>query len=225
MITLIVSHPNFLLNHQTPNTPVDKKDFDLDEILDDLFRLGAENQRRMGQEKIQNGYENDTSRDINHESGNLLNLPIFPATNEFSSICKQDDITVEDVELVRQFLMPNVPDEMDEVIQPLIPQPIHTTPPNDDYFASATKLILDELLEEFGDEILNVTMVDEEADFNPTKDKEELERLLAKDPQSHFTDIHVDSVITKPEHFIHTQPMSPLYGILNHMSHQPNHIR
>ncbi|GJS04985.1 hypothetical protein Tco_0321493 [Tanacetum coccineum] len=98
-------------------------------------------------------------------------------------------IMVEDVERIRQFLTPNVPYEIDEVIQPLIPQPIHTTPPNDDYVAPATKLILDELLEDFGDEILNVTMVDEEADFNPTKDIEELERLLAKDTQSHFTKI------------------------------------
>nr|GEW21078.1 hypothetical protein [Tanacetum cinerariifolium] len=96
----------------------------------------------------------------------------------------------------------------------LIPQPIHTTPPNDDYVTPATKSILDELLEEFSAEILNVTMVDEEADFNPTKDIEELERLLAKDPLSHFTKIQVHSVITKPEPFIHTQPMSPLYEIL-----------
>ncbi|GJS37968.1 retrovirus-related pol polyprotein from transposon TNT 1-94 [Tanacetum coccineum] len=56
------------------------------------------------------------------------------------------------------------------------------TPPNDDYVASATKSILDKLLEEFRDEILNVTIVDDEADFNPTKDLEELERLLAKEP-------------------------------------------
>ncbi|GJV00048.1 hypothetical protein Tco_1329318 [Tanacetum coccineum] len=89
------------------------------------------------------------------------------------------DITVEDVERIKQFLKPNVLDEMDEVIQPLIPQPIHTIPPNDDYVAPATKLILDELLKEFRDEILNVTMVDKDANFNPTRDIKELERLLA----------------------------------------------
>ncbi|GKA31536.1 hypothetical protein Tco_0717841 [Tanacetum coccineum] len=124
------------------------------------------------------------------------------------------DIMVKDVEWIRQFLMPNVLDGMEKVIQPLIPQPIHTIPPNDDYVAPATKSILDELLEEFRDEILNVTMVDEEADFNPTKDMEELERLLVKNPQSHFIEIHVHSVIIKPEPFIHTQPMSPLYGVI-----------
>ncbi|GJV91142.1 hypothetical protein Tco_1538955 [Tanacetum coccineum] len=74
------------------------------------------------------------------------------------------DITVEDVERIRKFF--NVPDEIDEIVQPLIPEPIHTTPPNDDYVAPATKLIL----EEFGDDILNVAMIDEEAD--PTKDLE-----------------------------------------------------
>ncbi|GKG47034.1 hypothetical protein Tco_0504231, partial [Tanacetum coccineum] len=88
------------------------------------------------------------------------------------------DITVEDIEQFMKFF--NVPDEIYEIIQPLIPEPIHTTPPNDDYVAPATKSILDEPLEEFRDEILNVTMVDDEGDFNPAKDLEEPERLLAK---------------------------------------------
>ncbi|GKD63161.1 hypothetical protein Tco_1305269 [Tanacetum coccineum] len=72
------------------------------------------------------------------------------------------------------------------VVLGLVPEPIHTTLPNDDYVPHDTKSIMDELLEEFRDEILNVTMVDDEADFNPTKDLEELEKLLAKEPQSKF---------------------------------------
>ncbi|GJT28331.1 hypothetical protein Tco_0908606 [Tanacetum coccineum] len=67
---------------------------------------------------------------------------------------------------------------------PLIPTTLHTTPPNEDYVAPATKPILDELLEE---KILNVAMVDEEAD--PTRDLEEPKRLLVEDP--HFTKIQV----------------------------------
>ncbi|GKE71886.1 hypothetical protein Tco_1529958 [Tanacetum coccineum] len=97
------------------------------------------------------------------------------------------DITVEDVEWIRKIF--NVPDEIDKIIQPLILEPIHTTPPNDDYVAPTTKSILDELLKEFRDKILNVTMVDDEADCNPTKDLEEHERLLAKEPQLNFTKI------------------------------------
>ncbi|GJT27813.1 hypothetical protein Tco_0908088 [Tanacetum coccineum] len=70
-----------------------------------------------------------------------------------------------------------------------IPKTLHTTPPNEDYVAPTTKSILDDLLEEFGDEILNVTMVDEGAKCNPAKDLEEIEILLAKEPQSNFTEI------------------------------------
>ncbi|GJV02110.1 hypothetical protein Tco_1335679 [Tanacetum coccineum] len=102
-----------------------------------------------------------------------------------------------DVERIRKFF--NVPDEIDKIVQPLILKPIHITPPNDDYVAPATKSILDKLLDEFRDEILNVTMVDDEADFNPTKDLEELERLLAKEPQSNFTKIQVDKDIISLE--------------------------
>ncbi|GKA24034.1 putative reverse transcriptase domain-containing protein [Tanacetum coccineum] len=116
------------------------------------------------------------------------------------------DITIKDVERIRQFLTPNIPDVIEDVIQPLIPTTLHTTPPNEDYVAPATKPILEKLLE---DKILNVAMVDEEAD--PTRDLEEPERLLVEYP--HFMEIHVHLVITKLEPFIHTQPMSPLYKI------------
>nr|GEV15093.1 putative ribonuclease H-like domain-containing protein [Tanacetum cinerariifolium] len=96
-----------------------------------------------------------------------------------------NDITVKDVERVKQFFTPNVPDVIDN-IQPLISKTIHTTPPDEDYATLATKSILDDLLEEFKDEILNVIMVDEGEKCSPTMDLEELERLLAKDPQSHY---------------------------------------
>nr|GFC83375.1 hypothetical protein [Tanacetum cinerariifolium] len=122
------------------------------------------------------------------------------------------DITIKDVERVRKFLTPNFLDVIN-IIQPLIPKTIHTTPLDEDYVAPATKSILDDLLEEFKDEILNVTIVDEGAYCSPTKDLEELERLLAKDPQSHYTEIRVHSVIIDPKPFIHTQLMSPLYGM------------
>ncbi|GJS03733.1 hypothetical protein Tco_0320241 [Tanacetum coccineum] len=112
----------------------------------------------------------------------------------------------KNVERIRQFLTPNIPDVIEDVIQPLIPTTLHTTPPNEDYVAPATKPILEKLLE---DKILNVAMVDEEAD--PTRDLEEPERLLVEYP--HFMEIHVHSVITKLEPFIHTQPLSPLYRI------------
>nr|GEX32444.1 reverse transcriptase domain-containing protein [Tanacetum cinerariifolium] len=93
----------------------------------------------------------------------------------------QDSIYKQDVHLEkdRQFLTPNVHDVMDNIIQPLIPKTIHTPPPDEDYVAPANKSILDDLLEEFRDKILNVTMVDKGVECSPTKDLEELERLLA----------------------------------------------
>ncbi|GJT00469.1 hypothetical protein Tco_0821638 [Tanacetum coccineum] len=97
---------------------------------------------------------------------------------------------------------------MDDVIQPLIPKTIHTTPPDKDYVAPTTKSLLDDLLEELENDILNVTMVDEEADFNPTKDIEELERLLAKDPQSYLTEIqHIDGI--RRNHYDVTMAVPP----------------
>ncbi|GKE40804.1 hypothetical protein Tco_1464209 [Tanacetum coccineum] len=120
------------------------------------------------------------------------------------SIWEQDDDSEEDQE------------DDNEIVQPLIPEPIHTTPPNDDYVAPATKSILDELLEEFGDEILNVTMDDEEADFNPTKDLEELERLLAEEPQSNFTEIQIGTFYLLEGDFTRLlRPLSGLKGLLH----------
>ncbi|GKE52603.1 hypothetical protein Tco_1487759 [Tanacetum coccineum] len=45
----------------------------------------------------------------------------------------------------------------------------------------------EEFLEEVRDILLNIMPDDEEADCNPTRDIEELERLLVNDTRSHFT--------------------------------------
>ncbi|GJR96426.1 RNA-directed DNA polymerase [Tanacetum coccineum] len=172
--------------------------------VDSFYRnKRAENIKRMGHDIVQDNIweQDDDSEEDQVEDG------------DDEDTFDMWDITVEDVERIRKFF--NVPNDIDEIVQLLIPEPIHTTPPNDDYVAPATKSILDELLEELGDEILNVTIVDNKADFNPTKDLKELEKLLAKEPQSNFTKIQVHSVIINTEPFIHTQLMSPLYVVYN----------
>ncbi|GKC88785.1 hypothetical protein Tco_1149434, partial [Tanacetum coccineum] len=70
----------------------------------------------------------------------------------------------------------------------------------------------DGLLEEFRDEILDITLVDEEADFNPTKDIEELERLIGIDHESSFTKIKAFSCIitTNVEFEPFIQQLNPL---------------
>ncbi|GKF07175.1 hypothetical protein Tco_0041399, partial [Tanacetum coccineum] len=182
---------------------MDKKDSDFDKILDDLFRIGFDNMKRMGQDIVQDSIceqkvDLEEDQDEYGDDGDIFYMW---------------DIMVKDVERIRQLLTPNVPDVIDNIIQPLIPKTIHNTPPDEDYVALATKSILDDIFKEFGDEILNVTMVDEGAERNPSKDLDKLERLIAKDPQSHYTEILVHSVIINLEPFTHTQLMSPLYGM------------
>ncbi|GJU47724.1 hypothetical protein Tco_1217279 [Tanacetum coccineum] len=57
----------------------------------------------------------------------------------------------------------------DGVIQPLTPQTVHIIPPDDDYVAPATNLILDKQLNEFGEEFSDITRVAEkENDKDPS---------------------------------------------------------
>ncbi|GKE72398.1 hypothetical protein Tco_1534439 [Tanacetum coccineum] len=124
--------PFFTQPPHTPNTS--KKDSDFDKILDDLFRTGAENMKRIRHDIVQDSiWEHDNDSEEDHEED-----------GDDGDTFDMWDITVEDVEQIRKFF--NVPDEIDKIVQPLIPEPIHTTPPNDDYVAQATKLILDKLL-------------------------------------------------------------------------------
>ncbi|GKC04488.1 hypothetical protein Tco_0996098 [Tanacetum coccineum] len=127
-----------------------KKDSDFDEILDDLFRIGAKNIKRMGHDKVHNRCDDDTSRDRNIKADVDLEED-QEEDGDGGDVFDMWDITVKGVERIRQFLKPNIPDEMDKIV--------------------------------------NVTMVDKEADSNPTRDIKELERLLAKNPLSHFTEI------------------------------------
>lgn len=104
---------------------------------------------------------------------------------------------MEDVENLRRILTPTMFDESNPIleVQPLT-SPI--TPPDDNYEAPTTNPILDELLNEFGDEVLDVTVIDEEAGCNPTKDVE-LEPVLYEKPLSFNVDEGVNmAVIEKP---------------------------
>ncbi|GJV74038.1 hypothetical protein Tco_1494033 [Tanacetum coccineum] len=169
-------HPYFLPVQSYPNNYLvstnESNDADIENITIAEYNLyvlqtglknestqtGAENIKRMGHDIVQDSiweHDDDSEEDQEEDGDDEDTFDMW-------------DITVEDVERIRNFF--NVPDEIDKIVQHLIPEPIHTTPPNDDYVAPTTKSILDKLLEELGDEILNITMVDDEADFNHTKD-------------------------------------------------------
>ncbi|GJV13292.1 hypothetical protein Tco_1354833 [Tanacetum coccineum] len=66
----------------------------------------------------------------------------------------------------------------DGVMQPLTPQTIHITLPDDDYVAPATSPTLDKQLNEFGKEYSDITRVSEMADGNPVKDIRELSDII-----------------------------------------------
>ncbi|GJZ50257.1 hypothetical protein Tco_0604447 [Tanacetum coccineum] len=173
-----------------------KEYLDFKEDYNNWVRIGVENLRKQVE-----GYDKgnmDDIWDITVEDVKRLRKLL---TSTIHILPKPDHVmqpyVPHDVKVVREEEPDNdvvsisiqVPDVMDNVIQPLIPQTLHTTPPDKDYVALATKSILDELLQEFGDEILDITIVDKEANFNPTRDIEELERLIATDHETSFIEI------------------------------------
>ncbi|GJS56169.1 hypothetical protein Tco_0629531 [Tanacetum coccineum] len=66
----------------------------------------------------------------------------------------------------------------DGVMQPLTHQIVHITPPEDDYVAPATSLILDKHLNEFREEFSDITRVDKRLDGNPINDVKELSEII-----------------------------------------------
>ncbi|GJY83223.1 hypothetical protein Tco_0496599 [Tanacetum coccineum] len=98
------------------------------------------------------------------QNGSIFNPSFIPSTNDIFSVYIQ------------------VYEVMDDVVKPFTSHAIYITPPDDAYVVPTTNPILDELLKEFGDELLDTTMLNDGEDCNPIKDIEELERILAKDP-------------------------------------------
>ncbi|GJV82965.1 hypothetical protein Tco_1522863 [Tanacetum coccineum] len=81
----------------TPKLPLDEEESSFDEILDDLFRIGAENIRNMEHE-VPNRYDDINGyEDCDHENGKLLDLPTFFA-NEIASDSEQVEENTDIVE-------------------------------------------------------------------------------------------------------------------------------
>ncbi|GJZ09034.1 hypothetical protein Tco_0543317 [Tanacetum coccineum] len=102
------------------------------------------------------------------------------------------DITIKDVERLTQLLTPTIHtlpnlESVDYdipphggVVQPLTPQTVHITPLDDDYVASATNLILDKRLNEFGEEFSDITMVVEKANDKELSDVPAVKRQILR---------------------------------------------
>ncbi|GKC94897.1 hypothetical protein Tco_1160339 [Tanacetum coccineum] len=63
-------------------------------------------------------------------------------------------------------------------MQSLTPQTVHITPLDDDYVAPATSPLLEKHLNEFGEEISDITRVAEKADGNLVNDVKELSNII-----------------------------------------------
>ncbi|GKE23808.1 hypothetical protein Tco_1435320 [Tanacetum coccineum] len=102
----------FCQSQHPPNPPLDKEDSSLDEILDDLFKIGVENLRKM-EHKIPNRFDDITDYvNSDQEDGELPDLPTFPATNEFANDSEQVEEYIDIVEEKEEVPMKDV--EMDE---------------------------------------------------------------------------------------------------------------
>nr|GFA16910.1 hypothetical protein [Tanacetum cinerariifolium] len=82
-----------------PNPPLNNEDFSLKKILDDLFRIGAENIRKMKYE-VPNRCDDETVditdyEDSDQEDGEIPNSYAFSITNVFASVYEQVDENID----------------------------------------------------------------------------------------------------------------------------------
>ncbi|GKB56643.1 hypothetical protein Tco_0912829 [Tanacetum coccineum] len=96
----------------TPKLPLDEEESSFDEILDDLFRIGAENIRKMEHEVPNRCDDINDYEDCDQENGELLDLPTFSATNEIASDSEQVEENIDIAEEKEEVPMKDV--EMDD---------------------------------------------------------------------------------------------------------------
>lgn len=145
---------------------------------------------------VEYGDSQDELESLTIQSGtNLFNI-IDPVTNNLASFPKQ--------------VAKQKNDEMEFIT------------PNEAYKAPVINPFFIELEKEFKDELVDTTMI-EEHDFNPMKDIEELELLLAKDPFSSFMEIkgRLTTNGTNEEERTFTHPQ---YTTLSHVMFKPSNL-
>ncbi|GJT32639.1 hypothetical protein Tco_0923058 [Tanacetum coccineum] len=104
--------PCATLNPYTPKLPLDEEESSFDEILDDLFRIGAENIRKMEHEVPNRCDDINDYEDCDQENGELLDLPTFSATNEIASDSEQVEENIDIANEKEEIPMKDI--EMDE---------------------------------------------------------------------------------------------------------------
>ncbi|GJV65398.1 hypothetical protein Tco_1476226 [Tanacetum coccineum] len=106
------SNSSALCHIKSPKLPLDEVESSFDEILDDLFRIGAKNIRKMEHEVPNRCDHINDYEDCDQENGDLLDLPTFSATNEIASDCEQVEENIDIAEEKEKVPMKDV--KMDE---------------------------------------------------------------------------------------------------------------
>ncbi|GJW85949.1 hypothetical protein Tco_0159094 [Tanacetum coccineum] len=245
------------MNHNAHLILNPKKELSLKEVLNDLFRIGVENIRRIKQEEVQNECDDKVFGDIDQEDENVdVNtarekeevhvkelqpyVPPIPFPNELKIVRQEElgkkvlknmevrslrieeakphdnveSIAKQNGSISNPSFMPStndiasvpiqVSEVIDAVMQSLTSQAIHITPPDHAYVAPATNLILVDISKEFNDELLSISLTDEEAKC-PMMDVEELEQLLVHVPFSSPKDFREHSKTMETNPLIHPQ--------------------
>ncbi|GJV29987.1 hypothetical protein Tco_1386435 [Tanacetum coccineum] len=123
---------------------------------------------------------------------------------DVGNMVKNWDRTIKDVARLERLLTPVVKalPKPKSMVQPyVLSNPLH----NESNVVSQEEPIrklLEKLKVRFKDELLDIIVVDKEEDCDPTKDIEELERLLVKDHQSSSMEIKVTFDRNHPQWFL-----------------------
>ncbi|GJY83332.1 hypothetical protein Tco_0496708 [Tanacetum coccineum] len=96
----------------TPKLPLDEEESSFDEILDDLFKIGVENIKKIEHEVPNMCDDINDYEDCDQENGELIDLPTFSATNEIASDSEQVEENIDIAEEKEEVPMKDV--EMDD---------------------------------------------------------------------------------------------------------------
>ncbi|GKB10250.1 hypothetical protein Tco_0844173 [Tanacetum coccineum] len=136
-ITLYCDSQSAIAISCNPVTEYQLADMFTKALLEDRFQFLV---RRIGMRCLTPAELEDSYKDGDGDASFQLKSDLLPHDDDSKEDQDEDgddsitfdmwDITVEDVERIRKIF--NVPNKIDKIVQPLIPEPIQTKPPNDD---------------------------------------------------------------------------------------------
>ncbi|GJS02080.1 hypothetical protein Tco_0318588 [Tanacetum coccineum] len=176
-------HESFKGEHLTKEYPLKKED-------EAITTIGKENMKEMvprdlppmpflGHLKEQMGGLYETRETI-HMIGNPEEIHNTKAQEDEGDMDVGWDITSKDVERLRDEEHDYDIPQNDILMQPLTPQTVYITPPDDDYVAPAANPMSNKQLNKFEEEFYNITKVSEKEYDNPVMKTYDFETFIRK---------------------------------------------